>query len=132
MRLLVILPTYNEAKNVLPLSGEVFEQDGSLEILVVDDGSPDGTGSLVEQAARRNPRLHLLRRARKLGIGSAYRAGFRYGLDQGYERILTMDCDHSHGSAFILANNVGCYDTVAHPSLIRRSIPFMHRAAWIY
>jgi dolichol-phosphate mannosyltransferase len=96
VRALVILPTYNEAENVLPLSEEVLAADPGLEILVVDDNSPDGTGDLVEQALKEEPRLHLLRRPGKLGLGSAYLAGFRQGLDRGYECILTMDCDGSH------------------------------------
>jgi dolichol-phosphate mannosyltransferase len=86
VRDLVILPTYDEAENVLPLSREIL----------VDDNSPDGTGDLVERAGRDEPRLHLLRRPGKLGLGSAYLAGFRFGLDGGYDRILTMDCDRSH------------------------------------
>ena len=93
---LVILPTYDEAENVLPLSQEILAADPDLEILVVDDASPDGTGDLVEQAGKDEPRLHLLRRSGKLGLGSAYLAGFRYGLDRDYDRILTMDCDGSH------------------------------------
>jgi dolichol-phosphate mannosyltransferase len=96
MRRLVILPTYDEAENVLPLSREILAVDASLEILVVDDASPDGTGDLVEEAGRREPRLQLLRRPGKLGLGTAYLAGFRYGLDGGYDQLLTMDSDRSH------------------------------------
>ena len=96
MRTLVILPTYNEAENVLSLSREILDMAPDAEILVVDDGSPDGTGDLVEEAGRSATRLHLLRRPGKLGLGSAYLAGFRHGLDRGYDLILTMDCDGSH------------------------------------
>ena len=96
MRTLVILPTYDEAENVLPLSRDILAVDPALEILVVDDNSPDGTGDLVETAGRDEPRLQLLRRPGKLGLGSAYLAGFRFGLDQGYDQVLTMDCDGSH------------------------------------
>jgi dolichol-phosphate mannosyltransferase len=96
VRALVILPSYNEAENVLDLSREILAADPGLEILVVDDNSPDGTGDLVEEAGKREPRIHLLRRPGKLGLGSAYLAGFRYGLDRDYDRILTMDCDGSH------------------------------------
>ncbi|MGH0028354.1 MAG: polyprenol monophosphomannose synthase [Myxococcota bacterium] len=103
MRGLVILPSYNEALNVLPLSEDVLSRDPSLEVLVVDDASPDGTGDLVEEAARSEPRLHLLRRPGKLGLGSAYLAGFRYALDHGAELILTMDCDYSHHPRYLPA-----------------------------
>ncbi len=98
---IVILPTYNEAENVLPLTEEILAKDPSLEVLVVDDNSPDGTGDLVEGAQREEQRLHLLRRAGKLGLGSAYLAGFRFGLERSYERIFTMDCDGSHNPRYI-------------------------------
>jgi dolichol-phosphate mannosyltransferase len=101
MRALVILPSYNEAQNVLPLSADVLSRDPDLEVLVVDDNSPDGTADLVEEAARSEPRLHLLRRPGKLGLGSAYQAGFRYALDHGAELVLTMDCDYSHHPRYL-------------------------------
>ncbi len=103
MRALVVLPTYNEAENVLGLSAEVLEQDPSLEVLVVDDNSPDGTGDLVQGQMEREPRLHLLRRPGKLGLGTAYLAGFRHGLDNDYGRVLTMDCDFSHHPRYLPA-----------------------------
>jgi dolichol-phosphate mannosyltransferase len=103
VRALVILPTYNEAENVLPLSREVLSASPSLEILVVDDASPDGTGDLVETAAANEPRLRLLRRPGKLGLGSAYLAGFRFGLDEGYDFVMTMDCDGSHHPRYLPA-----------------------------
>ncbi|NNL65636.1 MAG: polyprenol monophosphomannose synthase, partial [Myxococcales bacterium] len=103
MRALVILPTYNEAENVLPLSREILAVSPDLEILVVDDASPDGTGDRVEEAWRKEPRLHLLRRPGKLGLGSAYLAGFRHGLDRGFDAILTMDCDGSHHPRYLPA-----------------------------
>jgi dolichol-phosphate mannosyltransferase len=88
---------------VLPLSADVLSRDPSLEVLVVDDNSPDGTGDLVEEAARQEPRLHLLRRPGKLGLGSAYLAGFRFALDDGADLILTMDCDYSHHPRYLPA-----------------------------
>ena len=89
-RALVVLPTYNEAENVLALARAVLAVDPRLDVLVVDDASPDGTGDLVERERAQEPRLSLLRRAGKLGLGTAYLAGFRYGLDHGYGCVLTM------------------------------------------
>lgn len=102
-RALVVLPTYNEAENVLPLSELVLAADPSLDVLVVDDNSPDGTGDLVEVAGRSEQRLQLLRRAGKLGLGTAYLAGFRYGLDKGYDLVFTMDSDFSHNPRYLPA-----------------------------
>jgi dolichol-phosphate mannosyltransferase len=101
MRAIVILPSYDEAENVLPLSADILSRDPSIEVLVVDDNSPDGTGDLVERARQDEPRLHLLRRAGKLGLGSAYLAGFRYALDHDADLILTMDCDYSHHPRYL-------------------------------
>jgi glycosyltransferase involved in cell wall biosynthesis len=101
MRALVVLPTYNEAENVLRLSADVLARHACLEVLVVDDSSPDGTGELVEEALKDEPRLHLLRRPEKRGLGGAYLAGFRYGLTHGYDFVLTMDCDYSHHPRYL-------------------------------
>ena len=100
-RALVIVPTYNERANILRLIDGVLAQDERLEVLVVDDGSPDGTGSLVEERARAESRVHLLSRPRKLGLGTAYLAGFRWALDRGYEFIFEMDADFSHDPAHL-------------------------------
>jgi dolichol-phosphate mannosyltransferase len=100
-RILVILPTYNELENVLDLSRDVLAQDPRIEVLVVDDASPDGTGDAVEQAMRDEPRLKLVRRAGKLGLGTAYLAGFKYGLEHGHDAIFTMDCDYSHHPRYL-------------------------------
>lgn len=101
MRALVVLPTYNEAENVLPLTADVLAQDRDLDVLVVDDNSPDGTADLAETAGRAEPRLHVLRRPGKLGLGAAYLAGFRHALDRDYDHILTMDCDYSHHPRYL-------------------------------
>jgi dolichol-phosphate mannosyltransferase len=93
---LVVIPTYDEAGSILPLVRDVLSQDPSLDVLVVDDASPDGTGERVAEAAKSEPRLHLLARPGKLGLGSAYLAGFRWGLERGYAWVLTMDGDGSH------------------------------------
>jgi len=93
---LVIVPTYNELDNVEPLIARLLALPYGLEVLVVDDGSPDGTGDRVRSLMAREPRIHLIERGRKLGLGSAYLAGFRYALDQGAELIFEMDADFSH------------------------------------
>ena len=93
---LVIVPTYNERENIARLISEVLAQDPRLEILVVDDNSPDGTGPIVEALSRENPRVHLLPRERKMGLGTAYLAGFKWALDRSYAYIFEMDADFSH------------------------------------
>jgi dolichol-phosphate mannosyltransferase len=93
---LVIVPTYNEADNLRELVPRILEQDPGMEILVVDDNSKDGTGALVDDLRRTEPRLHVLHRPRKLGLGTAYVAGFRYALERDYDLIFEMDADFSH------------------------------------
>jgi dolichol-phosphate mannosyltransferase len=95
-RALVIVPTYNERFNIERLIPAVLAQDSSLEILVVDDGSPDGTGAVVETVMQTNSRVHVLHRAGKLGLGTAYIAGFRWALERKYDLIFEMDADFSH------------------------------------
>ena len=93
---LIIVPTYNERENIERLIARALAQDARLEVLVVDDGSPDGTGAVVQGIAATNPRVHLLPRASKLGLGTAYLAGFRWALERDYALILEMDADFSH------------------------------------
>jgi dolichol-phosphate mannosyltransferase len=100
---LVVLPTYNEKENISALIGEILALDEPLEVLVVDDNSPDGTGEIVAQLAASDPRVHLLRRAGKLGLGTAYKAGFKYGLENGYDAVITMDADFSHHPRYLPA-----------------------------
>ncbi len=95
-RVLVIVPTYNERENIERLVDRVLAQDGRIEILVVDDGSPDGTGKLVDQIVGMNSRVHVLHREKKLGLGTAYIAGFRWALEREYDFIMEMDADFSH------------------------------------
>ena len=100
-RALVIVPTYNERENIARLVDTVLAQDRRLEILVVDDGSPDGTGEIVEGLRQLNTRVHLVSRARKLGLGTAYIAGFRWALERGYDYVFEMDADFSHDPAHL-------------------------------
>ena len=96
MNKLVIIPTYNEADNISTLVERLLALPYQLDVLVVDDASPDGTAALVEERMAREPRLHLLKRPGKMGLGSAYRDGFRYALENGAQYIFEMDADFSH------------------------------------
>jgi dolichol-phosphate mannosyltransferase len=93
---LVIVPTYNERENLPALVKRVMAQPAAVEMLVVDDNSPDGTGKLADEIAARNPMLHVLHRAEKNGLGRAYCAGFKWALERDYEFIFEMDGDFSH------------------------------------
>ncbi len=95
-RALVIVPTYNERFNIARLIPAILAQDPSLEILVVDDASPDGTGALVDGIATNNARVHVIHREGKLGLGTAYIAGFRWALERKYDLVFEMDADFSH------------------------------------
>jgi dolichol-phosphate mannosyltransferase len=95
-RALVIVPTYNERENIARLIETVLSRDPRLEILVVDDGSPDGTAGIVEEIIAENGRVHIHRRPKKLGLGTAYLAGFRWGLERRYDVLFEMDADFSH------------------------------------
>lgn len=95
-RSLVIIPTYNERENITKIIPAALAQDENLDVLIVDDGSPDGTGAIVDQMAAENPRIHALHREGKLGLGTAYVAGFKWALSRDYEFIFEMDADFSH------------------------------------
>jgi dolichol-phosphate mannosyltransferase len=98
---LVILPTYNERENLAQVVPAILDQDARLEVLVVDDNSPDGTGALADQLAGAFARVHVLHRERKEGLGKAYLAGFRWALDRGYPYVCEMDADFSHDPRFL-------------------------------
>jgi dolichol-phosphate mannosyltransferase len=100
-RALVIVPTYNERANIERLIATVLAQDASLEILVVDDGSPDGTGEIVDRIASVNSRVHAVHRPKKMGLGTAYLTGFRWALERDYAYVLEMDADFSHDPAHL-------------------------------
>jgi dolichol-phosphate mannosyltransferase len=100
-RVLVVMPTYNERVNVPLIVPAILGQDPRIEVLVVDDSSPDGTGELADQLAAGNPRVHVLHRGQKEGLGKAYIAGFRFALDHGYDLIFEMDADFSHDPRFL-------------------------------
>jgi len=96
VRPLVVIPTYNESENIERILYRIHESLPEAGILVVDDGSPDGTGDLVKSMAAEVPDIHLLARTEKSGLGSAYRAGFTWGLERGYDAFVEMDADFSH------------------------------------
>jgi dolichol-phosphate mannosyltransferase len=95
-RFLVIVPTYNERENLARLAPRVLEVDPRFDMLVVDDNSPDGTGTLADELAAAEPRMHVLHRPGKEGLGKAYLAGFRWGLARDYRLLFEMDADFSH------------------------------------
>jgi len=116
MMTMVVIPTYNEASNLSPVVGELRALDvPDLQILVVDDNSPDGTGELADDLCRRYPgEFHVLHRPAKMGLGSAYIAGFRFALQHGADRIVQMDADFSHSPSYVprFLEKLNGYDVV--------------------
>jgi len=93
---MLIIPKYNEARKLQHIVPQVLDEDDGLDVLVVDDGSPDGTGRIADDMASQNPRVHVLHRAAKQGLGTAYVTGFRWALEREYEFVFEMDADFSH------------------------------------
>ena len=97
MKRVVIIPTYNECENVARMTDKVMSLAGDFDLLYVDDGSPDGTADIIrKKIAEYGPRVNLVERSGKLGLGTAYIAGFKWALERGYDEIFEMDCDFSH------------------------------------
>ena len=107
---LVIIPTYNEKENIRNIINAVLALSGhQFDVLIVDDNSPDGTGAIVdEMIAERADRIHILKRAGKLGLGTAYIAGFKWALDNGYQYVIEMDADFSHPVAKLIELQAAC------------------------
>jgi dolichol-phosphate mannosyltransferase len=95
-RAVVIIPTYNEASNIAQIIREVLQQDERIDVLVVDDNSPDGTGEVADKLADNEPRVNVIHREGKLGLGTAYLDGFRWALERDYDYVFEMDADFSH------------------------------------
>ncbi|OLD60649.1 MAG: dolichyl-phosphate beta-D-mannosyltransferase [Ignavibacteria bacterium 13_1_40CM_2_61_4] len=95
-KVLVVTPTFNEAENIETFIRQVLAQGPNIEVLVVDDNSPDGTGDIVEKIKSGNPRIHLIRRPAKMGLGTAYVEGFRFAIANQFDYIFEMDADFSH------------------------------------
>ena len=114
MRVLVIVPTLNERDNLAALTEAVLAQPVGAEMLVVDDASPDGTGALADELAAANPRIHVMHRPGRMGIGSAYVQGFQWALERGFDAAVTMDGDWSHEPSYLPALLEGAaeYDVV--------------------
>jgi dolichol-phosphate mannosyltransferase len=96
VKALIIIPTYNEKENLIELMDRIFAQGLPTEVLVVDDNSPDGTGALADELSSKDARVHVMHRPGKMGLGSAYVAGFRWALEHNYDAIFEMDADFSH------------------------------------
>ena len=95
-KILVVTPTYNEADNIESFVPQVLRQHADMQILIVDDNSPDKTGDLVERMSKNNPRIHLIRRPSKMGLGTAYVEGFKYAIANNFDYVFEMDADFSH------------------------------------
>ncbi len=100
---IVIVPTFNEVDNIRLLVSDILILPIQIDVVIVDDNSPDGTGQVADELAERYPTIHIVHRAGKLGLGTAYIAGFNYALARHYDRILTMDADFSHHPRYIAA-----------------------------
>jgi dolichol-phosphate mannosyltransferase len=100
-RALVIIPTYNEAKNLEPLVSAILALDVGPEILIVDDNSPDGTGEIADRLSTELVGVHVLHRPGKMGLGTAYVQGFQWAMEQGYDYVFEMDCDFSHHPSYL-------------------------------
>ena len=98
---LVCIPTFNERDNVEAIARAALDADSRVDVLVIDDNSPDGTGRIADQLAANEPRAHVLHRPNKEGLGRAYLDGFRWALERGYEFILEMDADFSHDPKYL-------------------------------
>ncbi|HEY7779184.1 MAG TPA: polyprenol monophosphomannose synthase [Ktedonobacterales bacterium] len=101
MKTLIIIPTYNERENLEPLVTDILSAAPDVDLLVIDDNSPDGTGALADSLRQREPRVNVLHRTGKLGLGTAYLRGFEYARDHGYDLVFEMDADFSHDPKYL-------------------------------
>jgi dolichol-phosphate mannosyltransferase len=128
---LVIIPTYNERENIVEMIHAVLDQPVGFHLLIVDDGSPDGTAQLVkEKQAEFSGRLHILERSGKLGLGTAYIAGFKWGLANNYEYIFEMDCDFSHNPDDLVRLYAACQQEGADLAIGSRYINGVNGVNW--
>jgi dolichol-phosphate mannosyltransferase len=131
---LVITPTYNESENIKAIIEAVFSQPKDFDMLIVDDGSPDGTADIIKELQKKfntnRIQLHLLERKGKLGLGTAYIAGFRYGLEKGYDYILEMDADFSHDPKDLIHLYLACAEGGADMSVGSRYVTGVNVVNW--
>ncbi|MBL8003215.1 MAG: polyprenol monophosphomannose synthase [Flavobacteriales bacterium] len=128
---LVIIPTYNEKENIADILGHVFRLEPAFHALVVDDGSPDGTAAIVKDLQQRWPdRLHLMQRSGKLGLGTAYIAGFKWAIARGYDFVFEMDADFSHDPDDLVRLYKACADEGADMSVGSRYVKGGHVRDW--
>ena len=121
-RALIVIPTYNEIENIEAITRAVVARTpAGVHILVVDDGSPDGTGKKADELSQGEPRIHVLHRTQKEGLGPAYIAGFLWGFSQGYEQLIEMDADFSHNPEFLpeMLDLLGSHDFVIGSRYVR-------------
>ena len=114
MRVLILIPTYNESENIVNLSQAIFSYVPEANILVIDDNSADGTGDLVDKLAKCNNRIKIIHRIKKLGLGTAYKTGFLYAVENKYDYVIEMDADFSHNPNDIcrLIDKLKLYDLI--------------------
>ena len=101
MKSLLLIPTYNEINNIEKLIGEIFALKLNLDILIIDDNSPDGTGNIADKLSKLHNNLFMLHRTQKQGLGKAYMQGFEYALENKYDNVITMDADFSHNPQYL-------------------------------
>jgi dolichol-phosphate mannosyltransferase len=101
MKALISIPTYNERDNIANLVRDIQRVVSDVDILILDDNSPDGTGAIADQLAARDPSIHVMHRPGKMGLGAAYVAGFRYAIERGYDLVFEMDADFSHNPTYL-------------------------------
>lgn len=111
---LVVVPCYNEAKNIEPIIREIYQSSPEAHIMIVDDNSADGTAAIVKNLQKESPQLHLIERAGKLGLGTAYLTAFRWALENGYDKVVEMDADFSHNPKVLpnIFSNLDTYPAV--------------------
>ena len=124
---LVIIPTYNEIENISDIIKATLKVDPNLHILIVDDGSPDGTANVVKEfQITESERLHLIERKGKLGLGTAYITGFKFAIEKGYDYVIEMDADFSHNPNDLPRLHEACHARNQHLSIGSRSVSYTH------